>query len=48
MPDATQAALEALVEIAEDSDRDPDVRIRAAGTILNWSQSPAAREVVPA
>jgi hypothetical protein len=33
--DAAKTALDTLVEIVKDEDADPDVRIRAAATILN-------------
>lgn len=49
MPDAAKQALDVLVEIAQDTEVEPDTRIRAAATILGDSKTPApTREGVPA
>lgn len=47
--DATQKAFDVLVEIAEDTEIEPDTRIRAAATILGDAKTPTpTKEVVPA
>ena len=40
MNDATQKALDVLVEIAQDAEIEPDTRIRAAATILGDAKIP--------
>jgi hypothetical protein len=47
--DETQKALDVLVEIAQDTEVEPDTRIRAAATILGYAKTPTpVREGVAA